>query len=272
MALITLTTDFGTQDYMVGAVKGQILTANPQSTIIDITHTLNPFNYPQAAYICKNNLRNFPEGTFHIVLVDLFDRNPEFMLLVHHHGQYIGLADNGLIKMILDESPVEKVALSLKNRGQKNTITCVKVFAEAIREIESGKPLSEIGDTQIEIAEKNSLRPIITSNSIEGQILFIDRFENVVINITREEFEENRKGRSFKIHCTRGEPIEKISETYGDVPMSDKLALFNTAGYLEIAVNKGNAAGLFGLERYKDPGPDDSKNRILYQTVRIFFE
>lgn len=272
MALITLTTDIGTQDYMVGAIKGQLLMVNPASKIIDVTHTLNPFNYPQAAYISKNILKNYPEGTFHLVLVDMFDKNPDFVLIARHNGQYIGIPDNGLIKMILDESPKEYVAVHLKDSEPKNTITCVHALANAFHQIENGKALEEVGEPNVEIEEKNSLRPIVNANSIEGQILFVDRFENVVINITKEEFEENRKGRPFKIYCTRGEPIDKISETYGDVPMSDKLALFNTAGYLEIAVNKGNAAGLFGLERFRDPRPDDNRNRILYQTVRIFFE
>lgn len=272
MSIITLTSDLGNQDYLAGAVKGQLLLANPEFTIIDISHSLNPFNYPQVAYVCSNTMKHFPEGTLHLVLVDLFDTKSDHVLLVRHKKHYFGVANNGLIKMILGESPKEVAALRLKDIHQKNVINYTKVFAQAYLDILSGKEISAIGDQEVEIEEKNPLRAIQTSNSIEGQILFIDHFENVVINITKEEFEEHRRGRSFKIYFTRGEPIEKISETYSDVSQSEKLAMFNTAGYLEIAINKGNAAGLFGLERYSDPGPDDKRNRILYQTVRIFFE
>ena len=110
---------------------------------------------------------------------------------------------------------------------------------------------------------------------IEGQIIFIDNFENVIINITKEEFEEQRRGRSFKIVFKRDEIIEKISETYADVHESEKLALFNSANYLEIAINKGNAAGLFGLEGYTEKLNMQTQyiqNRLLYQTVKIYFD
>ena len=108
------------------------------------------------------------------------------------------------------------------------------------------KRLEEVGDSSVSIEVKNPLRPLLGPKYIEGQIIFIDNFENVIINITREEFEEQRRGRSFKIVFKRDEIIDKISETYADVHESEKLALFNSANYLEIAVNKGNAAGFLG--------------------------
>ena len=97
--------------------------------------------------------------------------------------------------------------------------------------------------------EKNPLRPAVGDDWIDGQIIFIDNFENVIVNITRHEFEELRKGRGFKINFKRDEVIDHISETYADVPEGEKLALFNSAGYLEIAINKGNAAGLAWAKR-----------------------
>ena len=111
MSLITLTSDIGQQDFLIGAVKGQLLQANPAFRIVDISHNLSPFNYPQAAYVCRNAIRNFPEQTFHIILINLFDKRPEHLLLVKHNNQYIGCADNGLITMILEELPSEIVAL-----------------------------------------------------------------------------------------------------------------------------------------------------------------
>ena len=81
MALITLTSDIGRQDFLTGAVKGQLLQINPGFKIVDISHELSPFNYPQAAYVCRNAIRNFPPGTFHIVLVNLFDKNTESFII-----------------------------------------------------------------------------------------------------------------------------------------------------------------------------------------------
>ena len=275
MALITLTSDIGRQDFLTGAVKGQLLQINNQFTIIDISHELSPFNYPQAAYVCRNAIKNFSPKTFHIVMVNLFDKRPNHLLFIEHNDQYIGCADNGLITMILEETPQKVVALPLSLSEQKNTLYCARVFAKAYQEILNGKTFKEIGDTDISIEVKNPLRPLLGDKFIEGQIIFIDNFENVIINITKEEFEEQRRGRSFKIVFKRDEIIEKISETYADVSESEKLALFNSANYLEIAINKGNAAGLFGLEGYTEKVNMQTQymqNRLLYQTVKIYFE
>jgi hypothetical protein len=272
--LITLTSDIGQQDFLVGAVKGQLLKVNEQFNIIDISHQLSPFNYPQAGYVCSNAIKNFPEDSFHMILVNLFDEKQEHLLLAEHNGHYIGCADNGLITMILHELPQKVVALPLDKTQQKNLLYCASVFAKAFTGIASGKKIEELGDPGVSIRVKNPLRATQGNNWIEGQIIFIDNFENIVVNISREEFEEQRRGRSFKIVFKRDEVIEKMSETYADVPEGEKLAFFNSAGYLEIAINKGNAAGLFGLQGFNEKqqqGQFQNKN-LFYQTVRVYFE
>ena len=275
MPLITLTSDIGQQDFLVGAVKGQMLQINTNFSFIDISHNLSPFNYPQAAYVCRNAIKNFPAGTFHLVLVNLFDERPEHMLLAEHNGHFIGCADNGLLTMILEEVPQKIVALALDKNEQKNTIYCASVFARAFHELHQGKKIESIGDADISIQVKNPLRPLLGNEYIEGQIIFIDNFENVIVNIHKDEFEEQRKGRSFRIVFKRDEMIEKISETYADVNEGEKLALFNSAGYLEIAINKGNAAGLLGLQGFSEKQLLQSQymnNRLFYQTVKVYFE
>src|ERR1700712_6009688 len=116
MALVTLISDIGQQDYLVGAVKGQLLQVNPEFNIIDITHQLTPFNYPQSAYICRNAIRNFPDFTYHIILVNLFEKKPEQLLLAFHKNQYILCADNGLLTMILEEKPEMVIGLPLNKK------------------------------------------------------------------------------------------------------------------------------------------------------------
>lgn len=275
MPIITLTSDIGRQDFLTGALKGKLLHVNSGFTIVDISHELSPFNYPQAAYVCRNAIKNFPPDTFHIVLVNLFDKKPDHLLLIRHKDQYIGCGDNGLITMILEEVPEKIIALPLNPSERKNALNCATVFATAFAKILRGTPLEDVGDESISIEVKNPLRPLLGQKFMEGQIIFIDNFENVIINITKEEFEEQRKGRSFKIVFKRDEIIEKISETYADVAESEKLALFNSANYLEIAINKGNAAGLFGLEGYTENLNVQTQyvqNKLLYQTVKIYFE
>ena len=258
----------------MGAIKGQLLQENGLFNLIDITHQLSPFNYPQAAYVCRNAIKNFAPGTFHLVLVNLFDEKPEHLLLAEHNGHFIGCADNGLITMILEEVPHKVVALPLEKTQQKNTLYCTSVFAKAFNELIGGKKLEDIGDASVSIHVKNPLKPLLGNNWIEGQIIFTDTFENVIVNITKEEFEEQRRGRSFKIVFKRDEVIDRISESYADVNEGEKLALFNSAGYLEIAINKGNAAGLLGLQGYREKQQNNQyiNSRMFYQTVRVYFE
>ena len=270
MALLTLTSDIGQQDYLVGAIKGELLKLYPHFRIADISHHLLPFNYPQAAYVARNAIRNFPSHTFHMVLVNLFENKPQQLLLAFHNDQYILCADNGLLTMILETKPELVIGLPLDKSAQRNTLHCVRVMGEAIRSIITGVSLMQIGQSDVSYIDKNALKPLLGPDWIEGQIIFIDNFENVVVNITREQFEDQRKGRSFRIVFKRNEVIDHISESYADVHEGEKLALFNSAGYLEIAVNKGNAAGLFGLQGYLEQ--THLQSRLFYQTVRIFFE
>ena len=275
MPLLTLTTDIGVHDFIPAALKGQLLQENEQFNIIDITHILSPFNYPQAAYVCRNAIKNFPEGSFHIILVNAFDEKPEHLLLALHNGHYIGCADNGLLTMILEELPQQVVAVQLDPNSQKNIIYCTRMLGRAINKILQGKSLTSVGDASVSIQVKNPLKPLLDNKWIEGQIIFIDNFENVIVNITKEEFEEQRKGRKFNIVFKRDEVIEKISESYADVAEGEKLALFNAAGYLEIAINKGNAAGLLGLQGFSEKQQHIQSQmmttKLIYQTVRVYF-
>jgi S-adenosylmethionine hydrolase len=275
MPILTLTSDIGHKDFLVGAVKCQILQVNDAFHIVDISHDLTPFNYPQAAYVCRNAIRNFPEESFHMILMNLYHTRPEYLLIARYGQQYLGIADNGLLSMIAEGVPEDIVAIPLDRTQNRNTLYCAKVMAEAFTDLLSGKSLQKIGDPSISIQVKNPLKPLLGNNYIEGQIIFIDHFENVIVNITREEFEEQRRGRSFKIVFKRDEVIDKISESYADVNEGEKLALFNSASYLEIAINKGNAAGLFGLQGYSEKSVSQAQflqSRLYYQTVRILFD
>src|SRR3982751_433884 len=122
MALLTLTSDIGHQDYLVAAVKAQLLKNNPDFTIIDISHSISPFNYPQTAYICRSAFNNFPEFSYHLILVNLFEKKPEQLLLAFHKNQYLLCADNGLLTMILEDTPELVIGIPLDKNRVKNTI------------------------------------------------------------------------------------------------------------------------------------------------------
>ena len=275
MPLLTLTSDIGNQDYLVGAVKAKLIQVNPEFAFIDISHCVPPFNYPQAAYICRSAFANFPDFTYHLILVNLFETRPDHLLLAFHNNQYFLCADNGLLTMILETRPELVIGIPIDKNVIRNTLHCADMMGQTVNKLVQGESIQNIGIPDINYIEKNALRPLLGATWIEGQIIFIDNFENVIVNITREQFEEQRKGRSFKIIFKRDEVIDRISESYADAYEGEKLALFNSAGYLEIAINKGNAAGLFGLKGYSEKTSKISnimQTRLFYETVKIYFE
>jgi S-adenosylmethionine hydrolase len=200
--------------------------------------------------------------------------------MAFHQNQYLFCANNGLLTMILEEKPEIVIGIPWTEGKSdsyrvKNTLQCIDIFGSVINQLSSGVSIKNIGVPDIPYIEKNPLKPAVGDDWIDGQIIFIDNFENVIVNITRHEFEELRRGRGFKINFKRDEVIDHISETYADVPEGEKLALFNSAGYLEIAINKGNAAGLLGLKGFSEKNSQSTQilqNQLFYQTVRINFE
>ncbi len=272
MPILTFSSDIGSKDYLTGAIKGQLLSINDGLSVIDITHDIIPYNYLQAAYICRNAVFNFPKGTIHMILFNIFDERPEHLLLAEHNGHYFCCADNGLLTMILEGKPQKVVSLKLNNNNPINTLECTEIFARAIAEINKGKKIDDLGSNDFSLKVKLPLKPAVTDDGIDCHIVFIDNFENVIVNIRKQEFEQYRNGRNFSIVFKRDQVIKKISDTYADLGDSEPLAIFNSAGYLEIAINKGNAAGLFGLQGYSEMQQQYLNNRMFYQNVKIYFE
>ncbi len=193
------------------------------------------------------------------------------MLLAWHAGHYFVAPDNGLLPLVLGTIPANAVWLEAPN-GNPRILDWIQAIGQAIADMEKGTAFHELGTEPEEILQKNLPQPALGNDYIEGQIIFIDRFENVVINIRKEIFDTVGKGRPFKIALTLNESIERINHHYGEVREGDKLAFFNQSGYLEIAINKGNAAGLFGLRTVGAAGAHGvGSAKIFYERVRIHF-
>lgn len=142
MPLITLISDIGNQDYLVGAVKAQLLQANPGFNIVDISNNISPFNYPQAAYVCRSAIKNFPDFTYHIILVNLFEKKPEQLLLVYHNNQYLFCADNGLLSMIMEDKPEMVIGIPLDKDAVKNTLYCTRIMGNVIHQLAQGESIN----------------------------------------------------------------------------------------------------------------------------------
>ena len=273
MPVITLTSDIGQEDFIIGAIKGQILSIIPGCTIADITHQLSSKNYLQGAYIFNNAAKHYPSGTVHVVMVNFFQYQQDHVLFAHYNGHFFITPDNGFLTMMLGIKPSDIVAIDIK--GANTFVQITERIVESVAYFFASGNLLDAGAAIENIVEIFPTQPKYDNNWMEGQIIFIDQFENVVVNIRQEEFETHAKGRPFKIVFTRNETIQVLSRNYGAVPVAAKLAWFNSAGYLEISVRGGNMAGLFGLSKYDEnqmskQRPND--NKWFFQMVRVFFE
>ena len=121
------------------------------------------------------------------------------------------------------------------------------IFVKAACHLASGGKLSEIGISTQEIEERMNLHPVIDKNQIKGSVIFIDSFENVITNVTKDLFTKVQNGRRFNLSFKRNETINQLSWHYDEVPDGEKLCLFGISDHLEIAINKGKASGLLGL-------------------------
>lgn len=256
--------DFGTQNHALASVKGRILSSINDTTIIDISHNVAAFNVQQAAYIFKQAYRQFPSGSFHYVLTDLYAHPGKQLLYAYENGQHIFSADNGFMTMLFDDTPVQLYKLTDKIHSY-NFITVADQFIGLTAALLHNNSSGIMNVTANDIMIKQPAYAVYSNNMLEAQVIFIDHFGNVVLNVTHKQFDEARRGRSFRILFMRDEEITTISESYHDVPEGEKLCLFNAADYLEIAVNRGHAARLFGFQESND-------RSLFYNSIKLFFE
>jgi S-adenosylmethionine hydrolase len=276
MSIITLTTDYGLRDHFVGALKGKILSEYPEATIIDISHNVDPFNTTEASYIIEAAFSSFPKGTVHLIGVDIeLNRDTSRHIAMQWNDHYFICADNGILSLLTQKILPEKVvAINIHDRLHEDA-TDLDVFVTVATHIAKGGLLNVVGKETTPLKEVTDLKPIIASDnsSIKGYVVYIDHFGNVVTNITKKMFVEYGKGRPYEIHVSeslsrsgRG-TIKNILTRYSDIAVSEKfpvkfyegqkLAMFNAAGNLEIALYRSNpetsggASSLLGLG-YRD--------------------
>lgn len=246
MPIITLTTDWGEKDHYLASVKGALLKQLQDITIVDISHEIAPFNIKEAAFILKNSFRYFPEGTIHIIGVNTVesDENPHVALKIEE--QYFIGSDNGIYSLIFNEAPDKIVELDIIQDSDYYTFSTRDRFIKAALHLASGKPMEDLGPVRRKIMEQMLFQPVVEKDVIKGMVIYIDNYENVITNITKDLFEKEKKNRKFKI-VFRGEEINKISTSYSDVSVGEMLTLFGSNDHLEVAINQGNASGLLGL-------------------------
>ncbi|AWI26291.1 SAM hydrolase/SAM-dependent halogenase family protein [Flavobacterium pallidum] len=270
MSIITLTTDYGLKDHFVGSLKGKILKDFTEAQLIDISHDIDPFNTAQASYIIGAAYKSFPEGTVHLIGVDAEYNKENRHIAIQWDNHYFVCADNGILGMLTQKIvPQKMVEINIHDRLPADA-TDLDVFVTVAAHIARGGQLNVIGKEIKSIKQVTELKPVAIANSIKGYVIYIDHFGNVVTNISRQLFLETAKGRSYEIvlNDKRGRTnIRTIWPKYSNIAVSDKfpikdyegqkLAIFNEAGFLEIAIFRsnpntvGSAETLLGLG-YRD--------------------
>ena len=276
MNFITLTTDFGYKDFSVAITKANIYNNIDNVIIVDISHQISPFNNPQAAYILKNSYKSFPEGTIHIIGVDseLTPENSHLAMSFNNH-YFIG-ANNGIFSLITEDLKPDKIVEINIHENIISNFPVIDVFVNVAKHLVSKGSLDVIGKEIKKIKQLTEIKPVINQkkDQILGSVIYIDNYGNVVTNITKKIFNEIGKSRPFTIEARRIKFREIFSNYSQAIDFSikkekreedgKKLALFNSAGHLELAIYKsnpetvGSASSLFGLD-YRDP-------------ITIFFE
>ncbi|HOX77312.1 MAG TPA: SAM-dependent chlorinase/fluorinase [Bacteroidales bacterium] len=247
MPIITLTSDWGQRDYFLAAMKGKLMTLLPEASIVDISHEISPFNLKQASFVIRNSYPHFPKGTVHVlsVLTEMNNKTPH--LAVQYDGQYFIAADNGIFSLIFDKQPEKIIRLSVQASNGIKEKPARDRFIEAAVHLASGKPVEQLGEPLGEWREQLHFHPVVSGDVIRGVVIYVNRYENVITNITKDLVEKTGRGRNFIIEF-RGEIIKGIKHSYQEAPIGEIVALFGSTGHLEIAINQGNASSLLGLD------------------------
>jgi S-adenosylmethionine hydrolase len=242
-ALLTLTTDFGREDFHLPRLKAELLSAHPGLQLVDISHDIPTYDIVRAAFVFKKVWAHFPKGTLHLLSVyDYYQPRGRF-LATYVEGHYFVGPDNGIFSLIFGEIPEQTYVLD----GYDADTPLSETYARAVNHLARKKPFHEIGLPTTRYTERLAFQPVIGADYIRGTVVFIDRFDNVTTNITRETFEEVGEGRGFRLLLKRMAPLDGLSFRYHDVPEGEPLCRFDSDGYLEIAVNLGRAAQLLGI-------------------------
>ncbi len=246
MSIVTVTTDFGTSDGYVGAVKGVVLAHAPDATIVDVAHDIRPQDVVAAAFALQQAAPHFPAGTVHIVVVDPGvggERNP---VVVDAGDQiYVG-PDNGVLSLAI---PDAVRAYKIENPGFRaeapsTTFHGRDVFAVAAGRIAAGAAPADVGPA-VELAGALPLGGDEREHdgSLFARVIHVDRFGNLITDLRGDKLPE---GARFQM---RGYRIPELSTTYESVAPRELLAYVGSGGTLEIAVRNGSAAEILDMAR-----------------------
>ncbi len=245
MPILTLTTDFGTKSFDVAALKGKLMSASAQTHIIDITHSVTIFDKMNAAYALKNASSHFPTKTIHFTNINLKEGNNRYLIVLRNSHYYI-CPDNGMITMMFPDEDFKAFVVN----GLEKDFSYQEIndkLCKILKVAENNEDLTQFGTETKSYFRASLVRPSITTEQIKASVIHVDRYENAIVNVTKDMFYKYIETRPFTI-SVRGNRAHRISKHYAENEPGEMVCLFNDAGLLEIAINSGKATQLLGLE------------------------
>ena len=249
--IITLTTDFGLQDQYVSSMKAIILGIAPDVRLIDISHDIPAQDIMAGAWVIRNSAFLFPKNTVHLVVVDPgvgTDRHP---IVLKINDQYFVGPDNGIFSLFYSEFEFEAIKLNKQKFWRKErsrTFHGRDIFAPVAAHLINGVSLKELGDPIKDLVTYHWAVPIGDKDGLQGWVVHIDRFGNLITNISEALIEDMIGRRKVRIYVGNT-MIDHLVNTFGDVEEGDPAAFIGSSGMLEIGINKGNAAKLLSVDK-----------------------
>lgn len=263
--IITLTSDHGVDSLYTAALKGAILSRGPGIQVVDITHSIRPFDTNQAAFALRSALPHFPQGTVHLLAVNTNPHGHYVHKVMTLGGQHIVGLDDGIFSLVADRAPDSLHDIAVPSESDALTFPERHIYVQVACHLAEGGVPAVVGPVSSGWEESEWQRPLQGADYLQGAILHVDGFGNLITNIDKRTFQEVGRDRTFRIPLRSSRmDLTKIHEGYHDVPSGERVALFNHMGLLEIAMchgadgHGGGASQLFGLK--------------LGDTVRIEFD
>ena len=252
MPLIAFLTDFGTRDHYVGAMKGAALTICPDATLVDITHEIPAHDVLSGALELAAAWTYFPDGTVFVAVVDPGVGSARRAIAASVGSRFFVAPDNGLLTLVFrDAPPAQVVALSNPRFARavvSRTFEGRDRFAPAAAWLAAGIELTSLGPAIDDYAQIDVPAPVVTTTTIEGVVLQVDRFGNLITNIDRRILERFADSAATGV-AVGSHQIGALAGTYADAAPGAPCAVIGSSDRLEIAINGGSAAKRFGVVR-----------------------
>jgi S-adenosylmethionine hydrolase len=250
--IITLTSDFGTADHLVGAMKGVILSINSAARIVDINHHVTPFDILDGALAIANTCNYFPPRTIHVVIVDPGVGTERRPLLVAGQKQYFIAPDNGVLSLILERESCIVRHITAEHyflNPVSPTFHGRDIFAPTAAWLSKAWQTEAFGEEITDYVRFTMPKAKAAGQSIKGVVLHVDAFGNLMTNLTAEDVPEAAVASGAIRLSVNGKEIQKLVRTFASGTPGEPIAVFGSAGFLEIAVNRGSASRTLGANR-----------------------